>query len=72
MAIKQNPAHHLTAAARHLKAAENHDRAAEFWEDQGDHDRAALQHEMAHYERRGGELEQGWAGLIERDGTLQH
>ena len=72
MAIKQTPGHHLNAATRHLEAAESHDRAAGFWEEHGDHDRLALQRDLAEHERRGAELERRWAALIERDSTPQH
>ncbi len=54
---------HRRAAARHEEAADNHERAARFWEEQGDSERAGLQHEMAEYERRGADLETRWAAL---------
>lgn len=58
---------HLSAAVRHEEAAATHERAAAFWEEQGDGDRAALQKEMAQYERSGADLERRWAALVERD-----
>jgi hypothetical protein len=62
-------ANHLKAAVRHDSAAENHERAARYWDDQHDPDRAALQREMAEYERRGAELERRWADLIDPSGA---
>lgn len=58
---------HWNAAARHERGAETHERAAHFWDDQGDAERAALQREMAEYERTGARLERRWAELVERN-----
>jgi hypothetical protein len=60
---------HLAAADRHETAAKSHDRAARFWHDQGDAQRAELQHEMAEFERHGAVLERRWAELAEWDGV---
>ena len=46
-------------------AAENHDRPARSWDGRGDHERAALQREMADFERKGADLERWWARIVD-------
>jgi hypothetical protein len=61
-----SPQGHLEAAARHEQAARSHERIATYWTENGDDERAALQRELADYERVGAELERRWAALVEK------
>ena len=61
-----SPQGHLKAADRHELAAQSHDRSAAYWAENGDLERAALQRELADYERSGAELERRWAALVAR------
>jgi hypothetical protein len=64
--MEQSPQRRFEAAERHEAAAVSHERAAQHWADHGDHERAALQRDLAQHERRGAELERLWAALIAR------
>jgi hypothetical protein len=65
----QSSDRHLESAERHEAAAKTHEEAAEYWESQGDAERAALQREMMGYELRGAELERRWAAIVERESS---
>ena len=58
---------HLAAADRHDAAAASHERAAKWWHEQGNVERASLQHALADHERHGAKLERRWAALVAQE-----